>query len=213
MNSKTKLITTGAVLCAIAYVAVFLFRIPVFDFLKYEPKDVIIVIGGFLLGPLAAFLISFVVSLIEMVTISDNGFIGFVMNVIASATFACTASVIYQKNRTLKGAVIGLFVAVLAMTGVMLLWNYLITPLYLNVPREVVVGMMLPVLLPFNLLKGGLNMAIALLLYRPIVNALKRANLITHAKMKKGLDKGVLILALFLLFTGIMLILVFQGVL
>lgn len=212
MNAKTKLITTGAVLSAIAFVAVFLFRIPVFDFLKYEPKDVIIVIGGFLLGPLSAFLISLVVGFIEMFTISDNGIIGFLMNVISSATFACSASVIYQKNRTLKGAIIGLFVAVFAMTAVMLLWNYMITPLYLNVPREVVEGMLLTVILPFNLLKGALNMGITLLLYKPIVNALRRADLVSTPKMTKGLNKGVLLLALFLLFSGIMLILVFQGI-
>ena len=40
-----------ALLASIAYLMVSLIRIPVVMFLKYEPKDVIITIGGFLFGP------------------------------------------------------------------------------------------------------------------------------------------------------------------
>ena len=43
-----------AVLSAIAYLTVFFIRIPMVEFLKYEPKDVIITIAAFLFGPLAA---------------------------------------------------------------------------------------------------------------------------------------------------------------
>ena len=47
-SEKIRKLTTIAVLSALAYVAVLLFRIPIapLDFLKYEPKDVIITIGG-----------------------------------------------------------------------------------------------------------------------------------------------------------------------
>ena len=61
-----------ALLAAIAYLMVTFIRIPVVMFLKYEPKDVIITIGGFLFGPMASFVVSLLVSLIEMVTISDT---------------------------------------------------------------------------------------------------------------------------------------------
>ena len=60
MNERTKKLTTLAMLCALAYVAVAVFRIPVVLFLKYDPKDVIIAIGGFIYGPLPAFVISLV---------------------------------------------------------------------------------------------------------------------------------------------------------
>ncbi|MGN1344084.1 MAG: ECF transporter S component, partial [Traorella sp.] len=90
MNTKTKKLTMIAMLVAAAFVAVSLFRIPIVLFLKYEPKDVIITIGGFLFGPLTAFLVSLFVSIIEMFTISDTGIIGAIMNLLSSCAFACT---------------------------------------------------------------------------------------------------------------------------
>ena len=81
-----------AMLAAIAYMIVAYIRIPVILFLKYEPKDVVITIGGFLLGPMASFIISLVVSLVEMVTVSDTGPIGCLMNLISTCSFACTAA-------------------------------------------------------------------------------------------------------------------------
>ncbi len=50
--SKTRKLTTIGMLCALAYVAVVVGRIPLVLFLKYDPKDVVIVIGGLLFGPL-----------------------------------------------------------------------------------------------------------------------------------------------------------------
>ena len=155
MNTKTRKLTLIAMFCAIAYVVMVVARIPVVLFLKYEPKDVIITIGGFLMGPLASAAISVVVSFVEMFTVSDTGIIGFVMNVLSSCSFACTAAVIYKKKHTLKGAVIGLISGCAVMVGVMLLWNYFITPLYMGYPREAVAELLLPAFLPFNLLKAA----------------------------------------------------------
>ena len=94
MNSKTARLTTAAMLCAVAYIAMALIRIPVVLFLKYEPKDVIIAIGGFLMGPFVSLTISTAVALVEMVTVSDTGPIGCVMNILSSCSFACTAALI-----------------------------------------------------------------------------------------------------------------------
>ena len=117
-----------AMLSAVAFLMVSLIRIPVVLFLSYEPKDVVITIGGFLLGPVASFLISLVVSLIEMVTISDTGPIGALMNLLSTCTFACTAAFIYKRKHNLQGAVLGLAVGSIIMVIAMLLWNWLVTP-------------------------------------------------------------------------------------
>ena len=45
-------------------------------------------------------------------------------------------------------------------------------------PRDIIAGMLIPVFLPFNLIKGGLNAAITMLLYKPVITALRRSNLI-----------------------------------
>lgn len=215
MNTKTRKLTLIAMFCAIAYVVMVVARIPVVLFLKYEPKDVILTIGGFLLGPLASAAMSVVVSFVEMFTVSDTGIIGFVMNVLSSCSFACTAAVIYKKKHTLKGAVIGLVSGCAVMVGVMLLWNYFITPLYMGYPREAVAELLLPAFLPFNLLKGGLNAGFTILLYKPVATALRKAHLAPESlgggQESKGSRVGILLAAGVLLITCILLVLVMQG--
>ena len=104
MNYKTKKIAMLGVLAALSYLSVVLINIPVVsvDFLKYEPKDVVIALGGFMFGPLPAALLSVVVSLLEMVTISSTGIIGCVMNILSTWGFACVAAIVYKRMHTLK---------------------------------------------------------------------------------------------------------------
>lgn len=213
MNRTTRKLTMLGMLGALAFLAVALIRIPVVQFLKYEPKDVVITIGGFIFGSLEAALLSVVVSLVEMVTISDTGIIGCVMNILSTCAFACTASLIYKRNHTLKGAVIGLAVGCALTTAVMILWNYLITPLYMGLPRESVAAMLVPVFLPFNLLKGVLNGGVTLLVYKPLVNALRRAGLLESSTGKGSgrYNVGLILVALAVIATCVLLVLVWQG--
>ena len=200
-----------AMLAAVAYVIVSFVRIPVVGFLSYEPKDVIITIAGFILGPMASFLISFLVSALEMVTISQTGPIGALMNLISTCSFACTAALIYKRRHTIAGAVMGLLCGMVAMIAAMLLWNWLITPLYMGVSREQVEGMLLPMFLPFNALKGGLNCGFTLLLYKPLMAVLRRTGLVSASPSKGGAKVGVYLFAAGLLVSGILLLLVLQG--
>lgn len=91
-NSRTKKLTTVGMLCALAYIAVAVGRIPVVLFLKYDPKDVVIVIGGLIFGPLTSLAMAVIVSVVEMITISSTGVWGCMMNMISSCSFACTAA-------------------------------------------------------------------------------------------------------------------------
>ncbi|PWL43046.1 MAG: ECF transporter S component [Bacillota bacterium] len=213
MNQTTKRLTACAMLAAAAYVVMAIGRIPVVLFLSYDPKDIIIAIGGFLYGPLSAMGISVVVSLLEMVTVSSTGFIGCIMNILSTCSFVCVASYLYRKKRTPMGAFMGLLVGCLVMTGVMLLWNYLITPLYMGYPREAVAALLLPAFLPFNLLKGGLNAAGTFLLYRPLSGALQKSGLVPREEStNKGHFVGIALVAALLLATCILLVLAMQGV-
>lgn len=212
MNEKTKRLTTMAMLCALAFIAVVLFRIPIVLFLKYDPKDVIIAIGGFIYGPVPAFIIALLVSFVEMVSISGTGPWGMIMNVLSSSAFACTAAYIYKKDRTMKGAVTGLLVGVALMVSAMLLWNYIVTPIYLGYPREAVAQMLLPYFLPFNLLKGGLNAAITMLLYKPIVQGLRRANLVPAGENKQEgkFKAGMLLVAVLIIINCVLVMLILK---
>ncbi len=175
MNRKTKNITAIGMFCALAYAAVVIGRVPLVLFLKYDPKDIVIAISGLALGPWASFSAALVVSFAEMCTISETGILGFIMNVRSSCSFACTAAFIYGKKQTSSGAVVGLFCGWFCMVPIMLFWNYFITPIYMGLPREAVAELLIPAFLPFNLIKGGLNAAITLILYKPVLTALRHS--------------------------------------
>lgn len=167
-----------ALLAAIAFVSTALLRIPVVSFLKYEPKDIVIAIAGFIFGPLPALGMTVVVALIECFTISDTGLWGLLMNVIASASFVLPAAILYKKRRTIGGAVTGLVFGGILAVVMMLLWNLLVTPIYLGYPRSAVADMLLPVFLPFNLLKCSINALLTILLYKPVSRALQASHLV-----------------------------------
>ena len=212
--SKTKKLTTIGMLCALAYVAVVVGRIPLVLFLKYDPKDVIIVIGGLIFGPLTSFVVTVIVSVVQMFTISGTGILGCIMNIISSCSFACTAAFIYKKKHKLSGALVGLFCGWACQVVVMMIWNYLVAPIYMGYPREAIVELLIPAFLPFNLIKGGLNAAITMLLYKPVITALRRSNLI-ESKQDSGkmqINIGVLLVALLMLITCVLMILSFNDI-
>lgn len=169
MYSKTKKLTTTGVLCALAYAAAAVGRVPLILFLKYDPKDIVIAVGGLVFGPLTSFSVSAVVSLAELFTVSENGVLGFFMNVVSSCSFACTAAFIHRKKQSALGAAAGLLSGWACMVFVMLFWNYLIAPVYMGYPREAVVELLVPAFLPFNLIKGGINAIATMILYKPVV--------------------------------------------
>lgn len=215
MKIANRQLTSIALLCAMSYLAMLLFRIPVVLFLKYEPKDIIITLGGFIFGPLTAALISVIVSFLEMITVSDTGFIGLIMNILATCSFACTASYIYKHKHTMQGALLGLISGTLVLTATMLVWNYIFLPIFLGFPRTEVLKFLVPAILPFNLVKGFLNTALILLLYKHTVTALRHNNLLPpSADSSQPQNKTeIIIVAGFILLTCILVILSFRGIL
>ena len=213
MDSKTKKIAITGMLCAIAYVMVLVGRIPIVLFLKYDPKDIIITLGGLIWGPSTSCLVSVIVSFIEMLTISDTGIWGFIMNIVSTCSFACTAAYIYKKRRTLSGAVIGLLAGSISMVVIIMLWNYWVVPIYMGYPREAVAELLIPAFLPFNILKAGLNAGFTFLLYKPVTTALRKAGYIPSAADRQNKKPIVLwFLCGIVIISCIMLILFLKGI-
>lgn len=211
---STRYVAVCAMFCAIAYVLTLIGQLvpQVAGFLSYDPKDVAVVIIGFILGPLASVFVSVIVSFIEMISISGTGPIGFLMNVLSTCAFAVPAAIVYKKYHSQKGAIFGLAIGVVAMAACMILWNYIVTPMYMHVPRPVVAGMLLPVFLPFNLVKGAINALLTMLVYKPVVGSLRAAKLIDQGPSGKGkLKPGYLIVTLVLLAVFIVLFLKLAG--
>ena len=185
MKNKIKQIAAAGVFCAFAFVLTNIGNIiPIrfAGFLSFDPKDAMIVMAGFAIGPWAAVGITLACAFLELITISTTGIIGFIMNVLSSLCFALIPAILYKKNRMFKSAIIGLAISSVLTVVVMLAWNALITPIYMKVPRQAVLDMLLPVFLPFNLIKCLLNTAIVLLLYKRIMSVLRKIKLISNQK-------------------------------
>ena len=122
-------------------------------------------------------------------------------------------ALIKHKKKSLKTAVIGLVCGVVLMVITMLLWNYIITPIYQGVPREVVAGMLPTVFLPFNAIKGGLNAALTFLLYRPVIGMLRSAKLLPASKATAKKTQIVpIMIAVAVIVTCVLVILSMQGI-
>lgn len=217
----TRTMVCTAMLCAVAYAVMYASKsifafMAVGGFLKFDLKDVIIAIGGFIFGPLNVLFVSTVVSLIEMVTVSTTGPWGLLMNIISTCSFLCPAAYLYKKHRSFQWAVLGLVIGGVFMTATMMLWNYLVTPIYQGMPRAAVADLLIPVFLPFNLTKGLMNGALTMLLYKPVVMALRRTRLVpestSHEQEKKSRTLIISVVALFLTTTAVLLGLVLAKV-
>ena len=215
MNMTTKKITTLGMLCGLAVIVNLLIHFPLIpsvEFLSYDAKDVIIVIGGFIYGAGSAFIMSVITSLLEIMYRGGN-LLDVLMNVISTCTFACVAAWIYKRDHTRKGAFLGLGIGTVCSVLSMLLWNYIVTPLHLGMPREAVVSILIPGILPFNLLKCGLNTGLTLFLYKPIVGVFRRTSLVEHSSGgDHAITKGTVLIGLFICASVICFILGFQGI-
>ena len=141
MNLSTKKITTIGMLSAMAIVVNLLIHFPIVpavSFLNYDPKDIVIVIGGFIYGPAVCFIMSAITSVMEIM-FRGGTILDVLMNMISTCTFAVTAAYFYKRNHTKKGAIIGLSIGVVACSISMLLWNYIVDPIYFQMPREALV--------------------------------------------------------------------------
>ena len=150
-----------------------------------------------------------------MFTISGTGPYGLIMNIFSTLSFVLPAAIIYKRKKSINSAVIGLCAGVVVMTIAMLMWNYFITPLYLKVPTEVVVGLMLPGFLPFNLIKALINAVITFILYKPLVKILRKANLMPkqeeteNSEKKSALLFNIIALLILVLLVGIIIVIKF----
>ena len=182
MNEKVRKLVTMAMLAALSIVLVYVIHFPIFpaaSFLEYDPADIPILIGTFAYGPLAGVLLTVVVSVIQGMTVSSgSGLMGIAMHIFATSILVLVAGNIYRVKHTKKGAVLALIRCVLAMTAGMAVFNYFITPYFITpdladtaavaANREFVKTLLVPVIVPFNLIKAGVNSVVTFLVYKTV---------------------------------------------
>lgn len=169
---KTKQLTTLGILGALSVLLVTLIHFPIFPaaaFLEYDPADIPIFIAAFMFGPASGLALTAAVAVVQGLTVSSSsGIIGIIMHILSTGSFVLVAGNIYSRVRTKKGAVIALTAGVLTMTVVMSIWNIIFTPIFMNAPRSAVMGLLLPAIIPFNLIKAGVNSLVTMIIYKKI---------------------------------------------
>jgi len=190
---STNYLVKIAVLSAVARVVMLLeFPLPIFpSFLQLDFSDLIPLVGGLAMGPVAGVLIELIKNLLHLINTTTGG-VGDLANFIVGAAYVFTVSLFYQRHKTKKGAIIGLLIGIAAIVAAGAIVNYFITiPLYavvLGLSTDMIVSMSSAVIpaihdkltlilfafCPFNLIKGILLMLIALPLYKHISPILHR---------------------------------------
>lgn len=191
---KTKNLVKIAVLAALGFVLMQIFRIPLPfapNFMTVDFGDFPALVGGFAMGPLGGIAIQLVKNILKAFTTETVG-VGELSNFIVGSVFVLISSLYYKKNKTKKGAIIALILGSLAMSAVAFLSNYFfIFPAYakaidmdLNL-LSIEIGKTNPLvkdyaslmffaIIPFNLVKGALVSIVTGLLYKRISPILHR---------------------------------------
>ncbi len=155
-------------------------------FLSFDAKDAVITLAAFIYGPVSGVLIAAVAAIVEFFTFSSTGVYGLLMNFASSATIALVSSLIYSRKKTFRFAIFGIYTGVVSVTLVMLVLNILVTPHYMGVDVGDVVAMLPTILLPFNLAKALFNGGAVLLMYKPVIRAMRKANIAPAIRKKSA---------------------------
>lgn len=198
-RSKSTLFTNAkmtrvALLAAVSYILMFIqmplpFAPP---FMKVDFADVAALIGGFAMGPVYGVMIEFIKCVLDLSKTTTAG-VGQLSNFIVGSLFVAVSAGVYRKNKTLKNAIFAMILGLIAMTVAATLSNaFVIFPLYgkimhistdefvkmaggVNSAVKDYFTMMIFAVVPFNLVKGTLQLLVTAILYKKISPFLKRA--------------------------------------
>lgn len=176
----TAIFSAISVLLYITKVPPFVFPIfPNFSFLEVNFSEVPALIAGFAYGPLSGFMV-LVIRFIVKAPMTSTMFIGEIADIIYSSSLVVTAALIYKYNRTFKGTLLALGVAFVAQVFVSGLANYtVIYTLYDNVffggHIPFTKNAFIAVVIPFNIIKNSIVIAITLLVYKRLMRLINTA--------------------------------------
>ena len=191
VKSKTSIryMARIAVLTAIASVMM-LFEFPLWfapGFYKLDVSELVILMGGFAMGPTAAILIEFLKNLINiLLNGTTTAYIGELANFITGCAFVVPAALIYKYHKNKTGAIVSMVVGSLSLALIGSLMNYFILipafSKFYNMPIDTIIGrgtavnplvtdlktLVIFAVAPFNLVKGVLCSVFALILYKHV---------------------------------------------
>ena len=189
-RSRTHKLTISAMLSGVAFLLMFIeFPIPALipSFVKLDVSDLPELLAAFSLGPVYGIVVTFLKNLLFSVLHgTSSAYVGELFNFVMGALFVGVAGLIYKRNKTRKGAIVGALLGALVMAVVSVPYNYFIVyPAYVvmyHLPLDAIIGMyqainpnvngllacLLVFNLPFTFVKGALDAALCFLVYKPL---------------------------------------------
>ena len=167
---STRQLVTMALMCAISALFAFI-QIPILPaapFLTYDPSLMPAMVCGFSFGPSAGFIVGSIAAVIHGLILGE--WVGSLMNICATLFYVVPAALIYKKMHTLKGAITGLLVGVVLATVGSVITNLTIGVVFWYGSVDVIAPLLLPAVVPFNLIKTVLNSLLTLIVYKAISN-------------------------------------------
>lgn len=169
---STRRIAIYALFVALAIACSFI-ELPIMPgvpWLKYDPSGIICLVSGFAFGPSAAVLVS-VLGFAPHVFMDPWGTL---IAIGVALALSVPASLVYRRWHTRTGALAGIILGAVCALIFALAANLLITPLYAHMSVGQVAAMIVPILLPFNLIKFTIHGAVTFLVYKPISQLVAR---------------------------------------
>lgn len=145
--------------------------IPDFSFLKYDPSGIVCLVAGFAYGPSAAA----IVSILGFAPHLFTNPLGTIMAVLVSLGASVTAAIVYKKIHTKEGAIISLISGSVVAIALAIVGNLIITPLYAHMTVSQVAALIVPALLPFNIIKLAIHVVVTMIVYKPISKLLHQS--------------------------------------
>lgn len=182
-NNQIKKISIVGVLSALAVILVIPFHFPIFPavpFLEYDPADIPIFFVTGLLGPWYGLVMTVVVSVIQGLTVSASSEItGVIMHIVATGSFVLAQGLVMRalKKKNLSqriASLIAMIVGVISWIVMMGLWNLILTPIFMNMSVETVVGSYYKYIMGFNAVKASVNGVLAFILCNAAMPIIKK---------------------------------------
>ena len=169
-NWNTKRIATCAFFVALSIATSFI-EIPIFPaapFLKYDPSGIFCLLAGLMWGPGTGCIVAALPWVFRLFTNPAGAAMSLAMGLVG----VLVASLIHKAREGKAWLMVSLVVAVFASTLTAVVANMVVTPAYTGVPLETVLGMIVPIIIPFNLLKFSINSVVAGVVFSPLQKAL-----------------------------------------
>ncbi len=165
---STKRIAILAMLCAAAAISTMVLQFPLIPgvtFLKYDPSGVFALLAGVAFGPAAGAIVSVLPYLLHLTT--ESGIYGTIMAILATLSYVLPVSlIVYNRSEKIKQLVLSLIVGSIVSVVACILGNLVVTPIYTGMSVEAVSGLIVPALLPFNVVKVAINSIIFVVIMR-----------------------------------------------